>query len=225
VESSRPEAVLVVGSFPPVPTLGAAATVAAVRRELSAGRTVLTASPRPSAAALVLRLSGPLGSWNLERVRRRTGAVNVVLSLEQGWPLPPGLLLVLLRFDRVTVLVSDASASSMRVLKRLRPAVDDIVLSGEAVESDAVAMLARALPRVTLRVDDASPLAAPMSGATPFGPSDPEWQPNPSRAKERGQRVVGALRNPDRLVEYLRAEDSPVRRARGKARRAIARMR
>ena len=79
---------LVVGSYPPVPGVPAAATVAAVRRVWAGGREVVVASPRPSAAPVVLRSAGARGiAREVVRLGRRHGCDGVVLCLEPGWPL------------------------------------------------------------------------------------------------------------------------------------------
>ena len=139
-----------VGSFPPLPSSAAAATVAIIRRELESGRTVVTASPRPSAASLVLRLTGPLGAWQLERVRRSCGAAKLVLSVEPGWPLPPAISVVLHRFADVSLLVSEPTFAVLHVVRRLRR-VAEVVLAGQAGRPEVVAAVALAVPEVPLR--------------------------------------------------------------------------
>ena len=76
---------LVVGSYPPVPGEPAAATVAAVRRQWAAGCEVVVASPRPSAAPVVLvRLGRALGGDPAPR--RRHACAQIVLCAEPAWP-------------------------------------------------------------------------------------------------------------------------------------------
>ena len=159
------------GSFPPLPSSAAAATVAIVRRELESGRTVVTASPRPSAASLVLRLTGPLGAWRLERVRRSCGAAKLVLSVEPGWPLPPAISVVLHRFADVSLLVSEPTFAVLRVVRRLRR-VAEVVLAGQAGRPEVVAAVALAVPEVPLRVVAVPPLGTPVVGITPLGPRE-----------------------------------------------------
>ncbi len=163
--------VLIVGSFPPLPSLAAAATVATVRRELESGRTVVTASPRPSAASLVLRLTGPLGAWRLEQVRRSCAAAKLVLSVEPGWPLPPATFAVLHRFADVSLLVSEPTPAVLRVVRRLRRGAE-VVLAGQAGRPEVVAAVALAVPGVPLRVATVPPLGTPVVGVTPLGPRE-----------------------------------------------------
>ena len=132
----------------------------------------MTASPRPSAASLVVRVAGPLGAWQLEQARRRCGAASLVLSVEPGWPLPPGTFVVLGRFARVTLLVSEATPAVLGVVRRLRHVVDEVVL-GEPVRPEAVAAVALAVPRVAVRVVDVAALGRPAAGTTPLGPPEP----------------------------------------------------
>lgn len=185
---------MVVGSFPPVRTAATNATLSAVRRELAAGRAVITASPRPSAASLVLRLYGPRGSWRLEEVRRRTKAERLVLSLEPGWPLPPGIGLILRRFARVTLLASDESAQGIRTMQRLR------AVKGAEVCVDAVAP------------ETAVPGSERTSTATALGPRGPEWQSFPTRTEVVLQHIRGAIRDPRRAVASLGSRLGVVRR-------------
>lgn len=161
------------GSFPPLPSPAAAATVATVRRELESGRTVVTASPRPSAASLVLRLTGPLGAWRLELVRRRCAAASLVLSVEPGWPLPPAIFVVLHRFADVSLLVSEPTPAVLRVVRRLRHVAGEVVLAGQADRPEVVAAVALAVPGVPLRVVDVPLLGTPVVGVTPLGPREP----------------------------------------------------
>jgi len=163
--------VLIVGSFPPLPSPAAAATVATVRRELESGRTVVTASPRPSAASLVLRLTGPLGAWRLEQVRRSCAAAKLVLSVEPGWPLPPATFVVLRGFADVSLLVSEPTPAVLRVVRRLRR-VTEVVLAGQAGRPEVVAAVALAVPGVPLRVLTVPPLGTPVVGVTPLGPRE-----------------------------------------------------
>jgi hypothetical protein len=173
VESAAAEVVLIVGSFPPLPTPAASATVAAVRRELGSGRIVVTASPRASAAAHVLPVTGPLGAWRLEQARRRFAATNLILSVEPGWPLPPGTFAVLRRFARATLLVSEPTPAVLGVVRRLRHAAAEVVLGHESSGPEAVAALAFAAPGLPLRVEHYASLGRPVTGVTPLGPPEP----------------------------------------------------
>lgn len=64
-----------------------AATVAAVRRAWAAGLDVVVASPRPSAAPIVLRAATARSTGReIVRLGRRHGCDQVVLCVEPGWP-------------------------------------------------------------------------------------------------------------------------------------------
>lgn len=80
---------LVVGSYPPVPGAPAAATVAAVRRAWAEGAEVVVASPRPSAAPIVLDVAPSARGLGrrLLVIGRQSGCRRVVVCLEPGWPL------------------------------------------------------------------------------------------------------------------------------------------
>lgn len=90
---------LVVGSYPPAPGPAAAATVAAVRRAWADGQEVVVASPRPSAALLVMPVAGVEVGPALSKLRRPSGSgatgsgpgcEDVVVCMEPGWPLGRG---------------------------------------------------------------------------------------------------------------------------------------
>jgi hypothetical protein len=180
---------LVAGSYPPVQSAAASATVAAVRRGWENGREVEVVSPRPSAAHRTARLVGCRGALELSRLRRDVGADEVVLSMEPGVPLSrrPGrwchrvqaglLRTALARFSFVTVLATsdlDVDAASMRPLW---PAVDEVVVSSD---DEGRLLLARlGVPAGLIRVDGrghspAPQVIRPLASVTPLGP--PEWQ-------------------------------------------------
>ncbi len=100
---TAPRTCLIAGTYPPVPGPQAAATVAAVRRAWAAGHEVVVASPRPSAAPLVMPVAGTEVGRALTRLRRQAGSTGaagagpdaggfdeVVVCLEPGWPLGRG---------------------------------------------------------------------------------------------------------------------------------------
>ena len=104
--SPTPGPVLVVGSYPPIPVGGAAATVGEVRRAWAAGDEVRVVAPRLSAAHVAIPVTGLLAARRLDYARRRFGARRIVLVVEPGYPLVTrgtawSLARALRRFDHV----------------------------------------------------------------------------------------------------------------------------
>jgi hypothetical protein len=142
---------LVVGSYPPVPGEPAAATVAAVRRAWAAGRDVVVASPRPSAAPYVVALSGAAVGRELTKLRLTHACDQVVLCLEPGWP-----------FARPT------GGSTLRAAQALArglsgPRKAELVVTGELEIPSAV--LALLWPSVELVTASSGELAAHLRDA------------------------------------------------------------
>lgn len=81
---------LIVGPYPPEQGSGAAAAAAMVAERLTAGDTVHTASPRPSAAHVHLPLDGVRSMWTLSRLARTERAEALWLRVEPGILLRPG---------------------------------------------------------------------------------------------------------------------------------------
>jgi hypothetical protein len=136
--------VLVVGSYPPVATPGAAATLAAVRRAMAAGDDPVVASPRPSAALYDVPVSGVFAGRRLERLRQLTGARHLVFVAERDLPFPTstpvGSLLGAVQrvtletlakatrsFDTVTLVVADDLGVASSLLAGLRALTADVV--------------------------------------------------------------------------------------------------
>ncbi|MGH9104253.1 MAG: hypothetical protein ACRDZX_00130, partial [Acidimicrobiales bacterium] len=169
---------LVVGSYPPVPGAPAAATVAAVRRAWSAGREVVVASPRPSAAPHVLTRVG----WPLARevaaLARRYGCRELVICAQPGWPLVPprrprltawALALAMARFEHAELVVTGAPSDWGTQLAGLAPLWSRA--SGRYASSQALssAMVAAGAP-----VTVVEPVAlAPNLPAGTVGPLEP----------------------------------------------------
>jgi hypothetical protein len=88
--SSAGRGVLVVGSYPPVSTAGAAVTVEFVRRLWADGAHPVVASPRASAAPLTAPVAGLLAGRRLNHLREYSDALDVVLCAERDLPVPTG---------------------------------------------------------------------------------------------------------------------------------------
>jgi hypothetical protein len=86
VSGAGHETVLVVGSYPPITTASTEAALSAVREAWEQGKATVVASPRPSAAELTARVDGPLAGWHLRGAQRASGATEVVLCAEPGFP-------------------------------------------------------------------------------------------------------------------------------------------
>lgn len=129
--------VLVVGSYPPVHTPGMAVTLAVVRRLIAAGDDPVVASPRTSAAAYDVAVTGVLAARRLRQLRAHSGATRLVLCAEPDLPVPvrfpmAGLLrLVQARtiaelaraageFESVTLVIADDLRLPADLVARLR---------------------------------------------------------------------------------------------------------
>ncbi len=110
--------VLVIGSYPPIATAAAPATVQAVRDVWSRGLDAIVVSPRLSAAHLTASVDGLSAGVRLSALRRSTGASEVVLSVEAGFPVHlasgPGPLVPLARW-----LTAVGLARSLRSFERV----------------------------------------------------------------------------------------------------------
>jgi hypothetical protein len=170
---------LVAGSYPPVPGLAAAATVAAVRRVWAAGGEVVVVSPRPSAAPFVMPVVGaPVGRELVKFSRRGSGrrrggnasdraaCDEVVVCMERGWPLPPrpgnnrqhravrSLAAALSRFEGAELVVTGDLGVAHDVLAGLWPAVERVTASSEDAAS---ALRVAGAPNVRVVVPATSP--------------------------------------------------------------------
>lgn len=187
--------VLVVGSYPPVPVPGAAATVEEVRRVWAAGDEVTVVAPRLSASHLTVAVHGLLAGRRLANVRRVTGTDRLVLVLEEGYPLPSGPLphqmasaAVLIRalrgFARVRLVQVGTAGLHPLTTRLLRRAVGDYAVVA------------------------AGPGAA---GVTPLGPVEVRLRDRAAGIADRGARRLLGPRTP------------AARRMAGNVRRAIGR--
>ena len=181
---------LVAGSYPPVPGLAAAATVAAVRRVWAAGGEVVVVSPRPSAAPVVMPMVGaPVGRGLVKFSRRGSGrrqmrnisataaCDEVVVCMEPGWPLPsrPGnnrqhravrsLAAALSRFEGAELVVTGDLGVAHDVLAGLWPAVERVTASSEDVAS---AMRGAGAPNVRVVVPATSRGLTVQTGVAGF---------------------------------------------------------
>ena len=170
---------LVAGSYPPVPGLAAAATVAAVRRVWAGGGEVVVVSPRPSAAPFVMPVVGaPVGRELVKFSRRGSGrrwggnarvaaaCDEVVVCMEPGWPVPsrPGnnrqhravrsLVAALSRFEGAELVVTGDLGVAHDVLAGLWPAVQRVTASSEDAAS---ALRVAGAPNVRVVVPATSP--------------------------------------------------------------------
>lgn len=161
--------VLVVGSYPPVHTPGMATTLAVVRRLIADGDDPVVCSPRTSAAAYDVAVTGILAGRRLGHLRAHTGATRLVLCAEPDLPVPvtfplPGLRRAVQartiaevaraarRFESVTLVIADDLRLPADLLAKLQ------TVAGDVIESPAV--------------PSADPHAGPWPGVTVLGPDE-----------------------------------------------------
>ena len=211
-----PRRCLVLGSYPPIPGDPAAATVAAVRRAWAAGAEVVVASPRPSAAPLVLLRHGRALAREISRLRQENGCGEIVLCLEPEWPFvsrtarapaAAALAKTLGQAARSEVVVTgDAGQWAARLddLAPIWPAADVVTVSSEP--------LARLLrPRVAaLQVREAGVPAglAGFRGVSPLEPGELLAATRARRFAGRTARAILGAKEPlvrAKLAETLRA--------------------
>ncbi len=142
VTVGRP-AILVLGSYPPVPANGTPVTRQVVQRLQDAGEDPVVASYRVSAALLHARVAGLLAGRRLARLRQVTGASRVVVVVERDAPLPVtgvpawlrtpaqrlaarGLAAELCRFSHVALVVAGDPGADPRAWRELVAAADEI---------------------------------------------------------------------------------------------------
>jgi hypothetical protein len=241
---------LVAGSYPPIPGVPAAATIAAVRRGWQDGYEVEVVSPRPSAAHHTAHLVGFEAGPVLERVRAFCAADELVLCMEPGMPfsrkstaarhsLEARLLARgLRRFRRVSVVVTGDLGVAASSLGPFWRHVQEVVVSSEAEGSAQAARYG--FPPGLIRVDRrgyVEPSSARASSEHPLvnsservptppavtvlGPNDWAWYDWPRRRVNRlARKLLG--RHADSVRGYLfRVAD--LRRLVGRVRRAFAR--
>ncbi len=216
-----PRTCLIAGTYPPVPGPQAAATVAAVRRAWAAGQEVVVASPRPSAAPLVMPVAGTEVGRALARLRRQPGSSvaagaapdaggldEVVVCLEPGWPLGRGH-----RTGRGRPLSPEQLGLAARSLAAALSEFEraELVVTGElGVPDDVLACLWPPVNRVTASSEEvatalrrarapAVTVVEPYSGAGLPVPGE-EWplSVNPLEPADwllvaRGRRLIGSV--------------------------------
>jgi hypothetical protein len=155
--SSAGRDVLVIGSYPPVPTAGATVTLEMVRRLWAEGAHPHVAAPRSSAANFTVAVTGLMAGRRLTHLRQLTGAVDVVLCAERDLPVSthgPTLLLPFLQrisvdrlvlalaaFEHVTVVACGDPGVPAPLWARLVFAADVVVDRSDASGAPGVTTL------------------------------------------------------------------------------------
>lgn len=130
--------VVVVGSYPPIPLASSRASLDAVRSAWRSGDQVTVVSPRLSAAHLQVPVTGVFAGRRLSNVRRHTGATELVLVAERGFPVPLApraiqsitaavLAAAMAEFERVTVVRVGSLAIPSTTEARLLAAATELV--------------------------------------------------------------------------------------------------
>jgi hypothetical protein len=166
--SSAGRDVLVVGSFPPIPTAGAAITVDVVRRLWSEGARPHVAAPRASAAPMTVAVTGWTAGKRLEELRLTTNAQDVVVCVERDLPIPTsgfsagllpivqhatvvGVVRALAGFDHVTLIACGDLGVPAELWAQLIFAADVVIDHQEATGTPGVTTLGERHPvRVVL---------------------------------------------------------------------------
>lgn len=185
--------VLLVGSYPPIPVPGAAASIAEVRRAWQDGSKVTVVAPRLSASHLTVPVYGLLAGRRLANVGRVTGADRLVLVVEDGYPLPVGPLPLQMASAEMLV-------RAFRSFRHVRV----VQVEGTRLPAPVEARLRDAAGEyVTLPGGPSSP------GVTPLGPRE-------VRPRDRGAQIAG------RAARRLLGSKAPVLRSRaGRLRRRL----
>jgi hypothetical protein len=179
--SSAGRKVLVVGSYPPVPTAGAEITSAMMKALWAEGAEPEVAAPRSSAARLTVAVSGPLAGRRLGHLKEVTGADDLVLCAERDLPFPttglPALLLPV--FQRLTV----------GPLIRAMDTFDHVTLIACGDLGAPPALWAELIFAADVVIDRSDALGAP--GVTTLGPPETTPQGLVARARGVAPRVLG----------------------------------
>lgn len=195
--------VLVLGSYPPIPRPAAPVTVDEVRRLWREGRTVTVASPRLSAAHLTIPVGGVLAGRRLRNARRHSGASDLVMVMEPGFPVPSQGRLR--RYLSARML-----AGALGEFGHVR-----LVMVGVVTPFPGSSRLTAAADEVVPA--DGGPGAAAVS---PFGPAEVTVGQRPGWLVGRVARMVLGSRAPAvraRLGRIRRAAARRLRRSRGQS--------
>jgi hypothetical protein len=203
---------VLVGSYPPFPGPASAASVAAVKREWDAGRSVVTASYRTGAAKFTVPVAGPLAGWRLEQLRRVVGGPpRIVLGVLPGAPFVPdrrplverlshlatatGLRLALRRFSDVTILVTGEPGVGAESWRVLRPAATRFIVSehGEAAALSRLAGVQAEVVAVAPFPAQPAPVLYEPGSERALVPVDRPFLPFSHRARRRYQRARNRL--------------------------------
>jgi hypothetical protein len=176
------DAVLIVGSYPPIPVAASAVTVEAVRRAWAAGDAVTVASPRLSAAHLAVPVVGLLAGRRLRNLRAHTSARQLVLVLERGVPVPAtgrwGLTARLVQWQTVNGILRASAGFNRVTMIRVGPL-------------DVPAWIeARLLQGADEVVAVAGDTALAATGVTPLGPLEVRLLERPRQIAERVARAA-----------------------------------
>ncbi len=170
---------MVVGSYPPVPGPGTAATLAAVRRAWERNCDVRMVGYRTGAAPLSVPIVGPLAGRRLEQARRHLGyPPELVLCLQPGVPFSDlaaagqlataaGLAVAMARFDAVTAVVTGDLGISRWALWLLARSVDRWSVASEAAAKHLVGRYR--VPRSAISTEPVDPYPA-VAGPGLFAP-------------------------------------------------------
>lgn len=152
-----PPAVLVVGSYPPVPTTGTPVTESVVRDLRAAGSHPVVASYRVSAAPLHSRIAGLLAARRIAHMRRVSTTSAVVLVVERDAPLPVTRVPRALR-PALQRLVARTLARELSTFSHVT-----LVVAGDpGIAAQAWQVLAGAADEVRRQEGDRAPLVGPL---------------------------------------------------------------
>ncbi len=195
--------VLVIGSYPPVPTTGTPVTVGVVAALRAAGAEPVVASYRVSAAPLHSRVAGPLAARRLANLRRLTGASRVVVVVERGAPLPSGRVPAPLR-PHLQRLVARSLSRELAAASHVT-----LVVAGDpGIEPRAWEVLAGAADELRREEGDRAPLVGPL------GPPDRSAYRPARLARRAVHSLLGRLLGPaaPRAVAALAGMSRSLRR-------------
>jgi hypothetical protein len=191
------ERVLVVASYPPIPTAGAAVAVEMVRDLWAQGARPVVSSPRTSAADHDIAVFGVLAGRRLSQLGAATGARRLVLCVEHGFPVAASA--------RLGTSLPALQQLTIRGITQALAAFDHatIVVCGDTGVPEH--LLAPLLTAATVTVR--RPAASGAAGVTPLGPGYPD-------ALETGRLVAARVARRALGPSYPRARAIAARAAR-----------